>query len=330
LTATATRFKTLKDMPTRDYISPGNTLCAGCGGILAVRIFHKVLGPNVAWVNAAGCMTVTMSYPLSPLKSNWLYTAFASAPAGAQGVRDALDVLIAKGRLSPSEDLKVVVVTGDGSAYDIGLQATSGAIDRRLDFYYLCYDNEAYGNTGFQVSSSTPFGSSTKTTPVTPTYPLGNTVRKKDLFEVWRSMKAPYIATLANSHGLDFLRKVEKGTGIKGPKMYIALAACPTGWGFDSRDSVELEKLAVQTGIWPLKESTDGTVRHTFVPRTLTPVREYLKTQGRFSHLFEPEEKTEAIAEVQESVNAYWEEAGAREGFEVKTPEASARKMPSN
>ena len=328
--STATRFRTLKDMPREDYFSPGNTLCAGCGGILAARIFHKVLGPNVAWVNAAGCMTVTMSYPLSPLKSNWLYTAFAAAPAGAQGVRDALDVLIAKGKIPASEDMKVVVVTGDGAAYDIGLQSTAGAIDRHLDFYYLCYDNEAYGNTGFQVSSSTPFGSSTKTTPATPAYPLGNMVRKKDLFEVWRSMKAPYVATLANSHGLDFLRKVEKGTGIRGPKMYIALAACPTGWGFDSRDSIELEKLAVQTGIWPLKESVDGVVRHTFVPRTLTPVSEYLKTQGRFSHLFEPEEKTEAIATIQESVNAYWREAGAREGFEVKVPAAPARGSPSN
>jgi pyruvate ferredoxin oxidoreductase beta subunit len=318
--ATTTRFKTLKDMPTGDYLSPGNTLCAGCGGILAVRIFHKVLGPNVAWVNAAGCMTVTMLYPLSPMKSNWLYTAFASAPAGAQGVRDALDVLIAKGKLPATEDLKVVVVTGDGAAYDIGLQATAGALDRRLDFYYLCYDNEAYGNTGFQVSSSTPFGSATKTTPATTSFPLGNTTRKKDLFEVWRSMRAPYVATLANSHGVDFLRKVEKGTGIKGPKMYIALAACPTGWGFDSRDSVEVEKLAVSSGIWPLRESVDGVVKHTVIPRALTPVREYLKPQERFRHLFQPTEKVDAIAAIQDSVNAYWKEAGTREGFEVKVP----------
>ena len=321
--ATTTRFKTLKDMPTDDYVTPGNNLCAGCGGILALRIFHKVLGPNVAWVNAAGCMTVTMSYPLSPLKSNWLYTAFASAPAGAQGIRDALDVLMEKGKLKRAEDLKVVVVTGDGAAYDIGLQATAGAIDRRLDFYYLCYDNEAYGNTGFQVSSSSPYGSSTKTTPATKAYPIGNTSGKKDLFEVWRAMKAPYVATLANSHGVDFLRKVERGRSVRGPKLYIAMAACPTGWGFDSRQSVEIEKLAVQTGIWPLREAVDGVVRHTFVPRTLTPVGEYLKTQERFSHLFEPTEKAEAVATIQESVNAYWREAGAREGFEVKTPQKS-------
>jgi pyruvate ferredoxin oxidoreductase beta subunit len=318
----ATRFKTLRDMPTEDYLAPGNTLCAGCGGILAVRIFHKALGANVAWVNAAGCLTVTMTYPLSPLKSNWLYTAFASAPAGAQGIRDALDILMAKGRLPKSEDLKVVVVSGDGAAYDIGLQSTAGAIDRRLDFYYLCYDNEAYGNTGFQMSSSTPYGSSTKTTPVTPAFPLGNTVAKKNLFEVWRAMKAPYVATLSNSHGVDFLRKVEKGTTMKGPKLYIDFAACPTGWGFDSRDSIEIEKSAVQTGVWPLKEAVDGVVRHTFVPRSLTPVREYLKTQERFRHLFEPAEKTEAINTIQASINSYWEKVASDEGAQVRLAEA--------
>jgi len=320
--STTTRFKTLKDMPKEDYVSPGNTLCAGCGGILALRIFHKVLGPKVAWINAAGCMTVSMSYPLSPLKSNWLYTAFASAPAGAQGVRDALDVLMAKGKLQRSDDMKVVVVSGDGAAYDIGLQSTAGAIDRRLDFYYLCYDNEAYGNTGFQMSSSTPYGSSTKTTPVTPAFPLGNTVAKKNLFEVWRAMKAPYVATLSNSHGVDFLRKVEKGTTMKGPKLYIDFAACPTGWGFDSRDSIEIEKSAVQTGVWPLKESVDGVVRHTFVPRSLTPVREYLKTQERFRHLFEPAEKTEAINTIQASINSYWEKVATDEGAQVRLAEA--------
>lgn len=319
--ATATRFRTLRDMPVQDHLAPGNTMCAGCGGILAVRVFHKVLGPNVAWINAAGCMTISMSYPLSPLKSNWLYTAFASAPAGAQGVRDALDVLIKKGKIPKEEDLKVVVVTGDGAAYDIGLQSTSGAIDRRLDFYYLCYDNEAYGNTGFQKSTSTPYGSATKTTPATAAYPVGNTSQKKDLFDVWRTMGAPYVATIANSHGVDFLRKVEKGAEVKGPKLYIAFAACPTGMGFDPKDSIEIEKLAVQTGVWPLKASEDGVVRHTVVPKSLTPVREYLKNQERFEHLFTPTENKEAVATIQQAVNRYWREAGAREGFEIRLPE---------
>jgi pyruvate ferredoxin oxidoreductase beta subunit len=319
--AQETRFRTLKDLPKEDYLTPGNTLCAGCGGILAVRLFHKVLGKNVVWVNAAGCMTIMMSYPFSPLKSNWLYTAFASAPAGAQGIRDALDALMEKGKISRADDLRVVVVSGDGAAYDIGFQSTAGAIDRDLDFYYLCYDNEAYGNTGFQMSSSTPYGSSSKTSPASARSPLGNTRPKKDLFEDWRAQKAAYVATLSTSHGVDFLRKVEKGTTIKGPKLYLDFAACPTGWGYDPKDTVEVEKLAVQTGVWPLKEAVGGVVRHTVVPRSLSPVSAYLKTQERFRHLFEPEENRAAVATIQGAVNAYWKEAGAREGFTVKLPE---------
>ncbi len=319
--ANVERFRTLKDMPKEDYISAGNPLCAGCGGILAVRMFHKVLGENVVWVNAAGCMTLLTSYPLSPLKSNWLYTAFASAPAGAQGVRDALDIMISKGRIPPSEDLKVVVVTGDGAAYDIGFQSTSGAIQRGLDFYYLCYDNESYGNTGFQMSSSTPYGSSSKTTPPTAAYPIGNTANKKDLFEIWRAHKPPYLATLSTSHGVDFLRKVEKGTTIKGPKLFIDIAACPPGWGFESKDTIEIEKLAVQTGVWPLKEAVDGLVHHTLVPRALTPVREYLVTQERYRHLFEPTVNEETVARIQASVNAYWKAVALSEGVNVKRVE---------
>lgn len=324
MTAQGTRFRTLKDMPKEDYLAPGNTLCAGCGGILAVRLFHKVLGENVAWVNAAGCMTIMMSYPLSPLKSNWLYTAFASAPAGAQGIRDALDTLMAKGRLGKEDDMKVVVVSGDGAAYDIGFQSTSGAIDRGLDFYYLCYDNEAYGNTGFQMSSSTPYGSSSKTTPATEKFPVGNPRGKKDLFEEWRAQRAPYVATLSTSHGVDFLRKVEKGGTIKGPKLYLDFAACPTGWGYDPKDTVEVEKLAVQTGVWPLKEAVDGVVTHTVVPKSLTPVSAYLKTQERFRHLFEPAINREALGRIQRSVNEYWTEAGKREGFDVRPADAGA------
>jgi len=316
-----TRFRTLKDLPREDYLTPGGTLCAGCGGLLAIRLFHKVLGENVVWINAAGCVTIMMTYPLSPLKSNWMYTAFASAPAGAQGVRDALDVLVAKGKVPKTEDMKVVVVTGDGAAYDIGYQATSGAIDRDLDFYYLCYDNEAYGNTGFQMSTSTPYGSASKTTPVANRNPLGNTRNKKDLFDAWRVQGAPYVATLCTSHGVDFLRKVEKGTTVHGPKLFIAFAGCPTGWGFDPRETVEIEKLAVQTGTWPLKESVDGVVHHTMVPRRLRPVEEYLRTQERFRHLFEPEVKTDAIRRIQSTVNRYWKEASAAEGFDVQAVE---------
>jgi len=312
-----TRFRTLKDLPAEDYLTPGNPLCAGCGGMLAVRLFHKVLGGNVVWVNAAGCMTLLMTYPLSPLKSNWLYTAFASAPAGAQGIRDALDVLASKGKISPTEDLKVVVVTGDGAAYDIGLQSTSAAVSRGLDFYYLCYDNESYGNTGFQMSSSTPYGSASKTTPPTEANPIGNTGTKKEIFEIWLAHKPPYVATLLTSQGVDFMRKVEKGMNVRGPKLFTALAACPPGWGFDPKDSIHVEKLAFETGIWPLKEAVKGAVKHTVVPRALRPVREYLATQQRYAHLFHPAENAAAIEKIQDGINAYWKAAADRESLQI-------------
>ena len=241
-----TRFKTLRDTPLEDYLTPGSPLCAGCGGQLGLRIFHKVLGRNVVFVNAAGCLTLMFVYPYAPLRSSWMYTAFASAPAGAQGIRDALDILLAKHRIEPDEDLKVVVVTGDGAAYDIGLQATSGAIQRGLDFYYFVYDNEAYGNTGFQWSSATPVGSSTTTTPSSRFSPAGSLAEKKDLFEIWRAHKPPYVATVSVAHAVDMMRKIERSMGMRGPKLFIALAPCPTGWGFDPSEAIRIAKLAVE------------------------------------------------------------------------------------
>lgn len=313
-------YRTVKDIPKEEFIAPGNPLCAGCGGLLAVRLFHKALGGKVVWVNAAGCMTMLSVYPYSPLQSNWLYTAFASAPAGAQGIRDALDILIRKGKVGEDENLKVIVVTGDGAAYDIGLQSTLGAIQRKLDFYYLCYDNEAYGNTGFQMSSSTPYGSSSATTLPTIEHPEGNTGQKKDLFEVWKSQKPAYLATVSAAKTVDFLQKVEKSQRITGPKLFISSIGCPTGWGYDPQETIQVEKLGIETGVWPLKEYVDGRVRHTFVPRVLKPVEKYLETQARFRHLFKPERNEAVISAIQESVNRYWVEASRMEGFEVKLP----------
>ncbi len=311
-------YRTVKDIPREEHLAPGNPLCAGCGGLLAVRLFHKALGEKVVWVNAAGCMTMLSVYPYSPLHSSWLYTAFASAPAGAQGIRDALDLLIRKGRVPAEEDLKVVVVTGDGAAYDIGLQSTLGAVQRKLDFYYLCYDNEAYGNTGFQMSSATPYGSSSATTLPTELFPEGNSGQKKDLFEVWKSQKPAYLATISAARTVDFLQKVEKSTAIAGPKLFISPIGCPTGWGFDPQETIRVEKLGIETGVWPLKEYLDGKVRHTYVPRAMKPVEQYLETQTRFRHLFKPVKMEEVISRIQDEVNRYWADASREEGFSVR------------
>ena len=303
----------LKDLVTEDYVVAGTPLCAGCGALLTLRLFHKALGSRVVWVNAAGCMSLLIVYPFTPLKSSWMYTAMACAPAGAQGIRDALDILIERGKIPVEEDLKVVVVTGDGAANDIGLQSTSGAIHRGLDFYYLCYDNEAFGNTGFQYSSATPYGSRTATSPPTPLIPEGYRGRKKNLFEIWRAHNPPYLATISLSHPMDLVRKVRRAGEYKGPKLFISLSPCPPGWGIETMDTVRIAKLAVETGVWPLKEAVYGEVHHTFIPRKLKPVEEYLKTQARFRHLFYPVKRDDVIAKIQSEVEEYWRNVYAKE-----------------
>jgi pyruvate ferredoxin oxidoreductase beta subunit len=300
-------YKSLRSISHLDPLGPGGPLCAGCGGQLSLRLFHKALGENVVFVNAASCSTLLASYPFTPLNSSWIYTAMACAPAGAQGVRDALDILKAKGKLA--QDRKVVVLTGDGAAQDIGLQSTMAAIHRGLDFYYLCYDNESYGNTGFQTSASTPYGARTSTAPITPAAPHGSLHERRDLFEIWRVQKPAYVATICAAYPLDLSEEVFRAGKFPGPKLFIALSPCPPGWEVEPEWSVEIARLAVETGIWPLKEAIHGEVSHTYTPRKFAPVEDYLKRQGRFRHLFEPKRDEATIAHIQTTVNVYWNKA---------------------
>src|SRR4030066_2398315 len=262
-------YRSLRDISHEELLSPGGTLCAGCGGLLTLRLFHKVLGKNVVFVNAAGCFTLLALFPYSPFRGSWLYTTMASAPAGAQGVRDAFDILIASGRLKPEDDMKVVVLAGDGSTYDMALSSTSGAIYRNLDFYYFCYDNEAYGNTGMQMSSASPFGSMTTTSRPTNISATGTGIHKKDIFEIWRAHKPPYAATVSPKHPVDLSEKVRLSMQYKGPKLFIAFSPSPTGGLYDSSLTIKLAKLAVETGVWALKESVYGDMKHTYIPSRL-------------------------------------------------------------
>ncbi len=303
---TEATFKRMKDLPSTHLLGGGTAMCAGCGGLEALHEVYDVLGPKTVFVNAAGCMTLLSIYPFTPFRGSWLYTAMASAPAGAQGVRDALDMLISKKRLSPEENLDVVVLTGDGAAYGMGLSATSGAIERKLDFLYLCYDNEGYGNTGQQFSGATPHGARTATS----VGPLGFGGEKKDLFAIWAAHKPAYVATVIGAEPLDLARKVAKAKSLKGPRLLIALSPCPTGWLYDPKESVEIGRLAVKTGIWPLKEYVDGKIVHTHVPHPRLPVEEYLNKQGRFAHLFKPARNEAFLRDVQARVDAYWAEVG--------------------
>jgi len=292
-------IRSLKDLPSAHLLGAGTPMCAGCGGLEALHEIYDLLGGKTVFVNAAGCMTLLSVYPFTPFRGSWLYTSMASAAAGAQGVRDALDILLRKKRLAADEDLTAIVLAGDGSSYGMGLSATSAAIERGLDFLYICYDNEGYGNTGQQSSGATPHGARTATSG-------GYAGEKKDLFAIWAAHKPAYVATVIGAEPLDLARKVEKAMQIKGPRLILALAPCPTGWDYDPKDTVDIGRLAVKCGMWPLKEYVDGKVTHSRIPHPLVPVEEYLKTQGRFRHLFEPQRDEETLQRIQGRVDDYW------------------------
>jgi pyruvate ferredoxin oxidoreductase beta subunit len=300
-------FHRMKDLPSTHLLGTGTAMCAGCGGLAALHEIYDILGEKTIFVNAAGCMTLLSVYPFTPFRGSWLYTAMASAPAGAQGVRDALDILKEKKKISEDENMEVVVLTGDGAAYGMGLSATSGAMERDLDFLYICYDNEGYGNTGQQYSGATPHAAKTSTSKG----PRGFSGFKKDLFSIWAAHQPAYVATVIASEPLDLARKIEKAKSLKGPRMIIALAPCPPGWDYDPKETINIGRLAVKTGVWPLKEYIGGKVVHTKIPRQRTPVEEYLKLQGRYRHLFEPERDEETLREIQDRIDHYWENVQA-------------------
>jgi len=296
------RFKTFKDLPKEHLLGTGTAMCAGCGGLEVLHEIYDILGEKTVIINAAGCMTLLSVYPYTPFRGGWLYTSMASAPAGAQGVRDAMDILLAKGRMSTAEDMETVVLTGDGAAYGMGLSSTSGAIERNLHFLYLCYDNEGYGNTGQQTSGATPHAARTATNRGAVGYPGF----KKDLFAIWAAHEPAYVASVIGAEPLDLARKVDLAKNIHGPRLILALAPCPTGWDFEPEETVEIGKLAVQSGVWPLKEYRNGQIKHTKIPKKRIPVEDYLKRQGRFVHLFEPKRNDSLLQEIQTRVDAYW------------------------
>ncbi len=296
------RFQRMKDLPSTHLLGTGTPMCSGCGGLAALHEIYDIIGDKSVFINAAGCMTLLSVYPFTPFRGSWLYTSMASAPAGAQGVRDALDILMQKRRMAASEDMEVVVLTGDGSAYGMGLSATSGAMERNLDFLYICYDNEGYGNTGQQTSGATPHGARTATNRGLSGFPGF----KKDLFSIWAAHKPAYVATVIASEPLDLARKIDRALSLKGPRLIIALAPCPTGWEFEPQQSVDIGRMAVKTGAWPLKEYIDGEFVHTRIPRHRLPVEQYLQLQGRFKHLFEPRRNDVLINEIQDRIDRYW------------------------
>lgn len=277
----------------------GHKACAGCGGSLAVRIALKVLGDRAVSVLPAGCMSaVGFNFPQLAFKDNAMISTFA-------GTASLMSGIVAGLKRRGEQDFTVVGFAGDGGTADIGIQALSGAIDRGDDLLYICYDNEAYMNTGIQKSSLTPYGASTTTTPV-DREGHATLTQKKDMFRIVAAMGAPYVATASVGYLDDFATKVEKASHIGGTKYIHVLAPCPTGWGCAVDDTVELAREAVDCGLWYLAECEEGRITVNRDPEArdgaFASVAHYLQGQRRFRHL-----GTDDIAAIEQHRDAIWE-----------------------
>ncbi len=269
---------------TKEYFTPGHKACQGCAEALAVRLVAKALGENVIVGCATGCMEVVSSaYPHTSWDVPWIHVAFENTGAVISGVEAATKALVRKGKI-PDKKTVFLGMGGDGATCDIGFQALSGALERRHDFVYVCYDNEAYMNTGIQRSSATPFGARTTTTP-NGALSLGESKWKKNMPEIAVAHDIPYVATACASYPLDLIEKVKKAARTKGPAYVHILSVCPTGWRIPTEKAIWIGRLAVETGVFPLFEVVDGVYDMTFKNLELRPVKEYLKPQGRFRHL---------------------------------------------
>ena len=237
----------LMEIPDEEFIYPGTRACAGCSMALIYRIALKALGPNTIITVPASCLTVLHGMQgFCTTKVSVLHTPFATTGASASGIVASLED---KGL---AEDVNVVAFAGDGGTVDIGIQSLSGAVERGTNFIYACYDNEAYMNTGVQRSGSTPLGAFSTTTP------NGKVGYKKNMAKILEAHGIPYVATAISSYPLDLYEKFKNAMKISGPKYIHILAPCPPGWGYNPKDSIEIGRLAVQTGFWPLYEVIEG------------------------------------------------------------------------
>jgi pyruvate ferredoxin oxidoreductase beta subunit len=282
----------------KDYFVPGHRACIGCGEALAVRLACKALGRNAIIANATGCMEIVSSpLPTTSWKVPWIHTLFENTAAVASGIESGLKMLMKKGRIAQQE-IRVVAMAGDGGTSDIGLQALSGALERGHNFLYICFDNEAYMNTGIQRSSATPFGAATTTSPVGKKS-IGQFSWKKNMPAIAAAHNIPYVATACPSYPFDLIEKVQKGASTPGPAYVHILSVCPTGWRCPTDLTVKLGRLAVETGMFPLYEVENGKYKLSFDFPELKPVTDYMKLQGRFRHLSE-----DLIAKIQKRVTA--------------------------
>ena len=281
----------LNKIEKKDLFTSGHRACGGCGQALAARLVADASGENTIACVATGCPEVFSSpYPDPSWRIPFLHSLFENAAAVASGVEAAYKALN-KGPVN------IIAQGGDGSTADIGFQCMSGMFERGHNVLYVCYDNEAYMNTGVQRSSFTPLGARTSTTP------MGNKTRKKNMPLLAADHGIPYVATATVDDFRDLQRKVKTALSIEGPKYIHILAPCPLGWGHHGELSVQICRLAKDTGIFPIYEIVDGKVTNVLKIPVKVPVEEYLKLQGRFKHLFKKGQPTPEVAEIQEIAN---------------------------
>lgn len=279
-------------IPQEDYLNPGHLGCPGCGASIAMKLALKALGPKTIVVIPACCWGILAGpHPHSSLKVPILHTAFATAGAAASGIRAALD-------MRGDTDTTVLSWAGDGGTFDIGFQSLSGAVERNEDCIFVCYDNEAYMNTGVQRSSATPFGTRTTTTPGKE----WKKTRKKNIIEALAAHRIPYAATASIAYPEDMVRKFQKAKEKNGGSRFLhVLAACPPGWRVPSELTIKVSRLAVQTNVFPLYEVKDG-ITYTLNYTGNRKVKDYLVLQGRFKHLTAAD-----ISRIQRQVDDDWQ-----------------------
>jgi len=296
-------LKELGEKPKR--LASGHRTCAGCGIPSVIRTILKATDKPVVVANATGCLEVTTTiYPYSSWKVPYIHNAFENAAATISGVETAYRVLRKKGKLK--KDIKFIAFGGDGGTYDIGLQSLSGALERGHNFVYVCYDNEAYMNTGVQRSSATPYGAATTTTPAGKIH-KGKEINRKDFTKIVVAHNIPYVATASGYNWQDLYNKAKKAFETDGPAFINVIQPCNVGWKFDPSLAVKMSKLAVETRYWPLYEVIDGKYTLSYKPPKFVPVEEYLRPQKRFRHVFKKGNEF-IIKNIQAQIEKNWDE----------------------
>ena len=291
----------------------GHALCQGCGIPLVVRTILDSIQTPVVVINATGCLEVaTTRYPTTAWNVPWLHVAFENTAAVAGGVESAYRALARRGALPQDGPVTFVALAGDGGTYDIGLQALSGALERGHRFLFVCYDNEAYMNTGVQRSGATPRGARTTTSAV-GAEALGKAQQRKDMTAIAVAHHVPYVAQAAASHWHDLSEKAERAAHVDGAAFLNVLTNCPVGWGHEPREAISILDAAVDSCYWPLYEVVDGRYRLTYVPEQTRPVADWLRPQKRFAHLFTPDAEP-LLHELEERVAREWDELLALAG----------------